>query len=405
MKINTQAKKAIYIGIVCSISYLAVYIARNVLGAVTPQILGEGVFTTENVGAMSSVYFFTYAVGQLINGFIGDKLHVKYLTGIGLGASGICCALFVILSNSFRATILVYGLMGFFLSMLNGPITKVAADNAGEKYAPRICTAFNSSALLGSPVAGALAAVMSWGAVFKCTSVMLLAFGLLGFIIFGSFEKKGLIHQHATENVKIAGGGIRKLLKRNIIKFSFISILTGVVRTTVVFWMPTYANQYLGFSVEKSAIIFTVATLAISTNSLLTTFIYEHTGNDSNGILSRSFPGAAVCFLLVFFIKIPALNMVFLVLAIILCCSSSCLMWNQYCPSLSDTGMVSLVTGYLDFLSYMAAAVSTTLFANAVSTIGWGNLILVWFALMIIGIFVILPYNKIRLHSKGSSSL
>jgi sugar phosphate permease len=56
--------------------------------------------------------------------------------------------------------------------------------------------------------------------------------------------------------------------------------------------------------------------------------------------------------------------------------------------------MVSGATGFLDFVSYMAAAASSKLFANAVSSIGWGNLILIWFGLMILGVVVALPYRK-----------
>jgi sugar phosphate permease len=58
---------------------------------------------------------------------------------------------------------------------------------------------------------------------------------------------------------------------------------------------------------------------------------------------------------------------------------------------LAKTGMVSSATGFLDFISYMAAAISSKIFANAVDAIGWGNLILVWFGLMVLGVLVALP--------------
>ena len=45
-------------------------------------------------------------------------------------------------------------------------------------------------------------------------------------------------------------------------------------------------------------------------------------------------------------------------------------------------------------MSYMAAAASSTIFANAVSVIGWGNLILVWFGLLVCGVIVALPYKR-----------
>ena len=56
--------------------------------------------------------------------------------------------------------------------------------------------------------------------------------------------------------------------------------------------------------------------------------------------------------------------------------------------------MVSGATGYLDFVSYIAASVSSTLFANAVTGIGWSGLILIWFGLMAFGVCISLPGRK-----------
>ena len=71
MKINTEAKKAILIGGLCALAYLAVYVARNILSAVTPEMIDSGIFTTEAIGTMSSLFFIAYAIGQLINGLLG----------------------------------------------------------------------------------------------------------------------------------------------------------------------------------------------------------------------------------------------------------------------------------------------------------------------------------------------
>lgn len=57
--------------------------------------------------------------------------------------------------------------------------------------------------------------------------------------------------------------------------------------------------------------------------------------------------------------------------------------------------MVSSATGFLDFLSYMAAAAANLLFANAAGTIGWKNLILVWVGLMLFGVVISLPLKRI----------
>ena len=108
------------------------------------------------------------------------------------------------------------------------------------------------------------------------------------------------------------------------------------------------------------------------------------------------FAASALSFLAVFVFKNPGVNLAFMVLAILAANGASTMLWSRYCPSLADTGMVSSATGFLDFMSYMAAAISSSIFANAVSGIGWSGLILVWFGLMAVGVVISLPLRKTK---------
>ena len=80
--LKPAAWKAVAIGGLCSVAYLAVYVAKNILSAATPQITAAGAFTVERIGALSSTYYICYAIGQLINGYIGDKIKAKYMDGV-----------------------------------------------------------------------------------------------------------------------------------------------------------------------------------------------------------------------------------------------------------------------------------------------------------------------------------
>lgn len=42
MKISRNAKNAVMLGTLCSVAYFAVYIARNILSTVTPQLIAAG---------------------------------------------------------------------------------------------------------------------------------------------------------------------------------------------------------------------------------------------------------------------------------------------------------------------------------------------------------------------------
>ena len=392
MKWNEKIKNAVFLGTLCSVSYLSVYIARNVLSAVTPKMLTDGYLETY-IGNMSSLYFIFYAVGQLINGAIGDKIKAKYMISFGLLLACITNVSFVFLTEYRNGAMIVYAMTGFFLSMIYGPMTKVVSENTEPVYATRCSLGYTFASFFGSPLAGLLATFLAWQSVFFVSAGALAVMALTVFLVFSLFERKGIVRYGLYKAEKKGVGNVKVLFEREIVKYSLVSILTGVVRTSVVFWLPTYIAQYLQFAPQTATGIFTGATFVISFTAFIAVFIYERLGRDIDKTLLLMFVSSACFFTLTYFIKFPALNVVCIVLAIMSSNGAASMLWSRYCPSLRDTGMVSSATGFLDFLSYMAAAVSSNVFANAVSSIGWENLILVWMALMIVGVIVALPYQ------------
>ena len=394
MKISQNAKNAIYLGSLCSVAYFAVYIARNILSAVTPQMVAGG-FSEEYIGGVSALYLLFYACGQLINGAIGDKIKAKYMLTFGLFFAGVTNLLLPVIIEKPNAAMIVYGLTGFFLSMIYGPMTKVVSENTEPIYTTRCSLGYTFSSLLGSPAAGLLAVFLSWQSVFFVSTGVLVLMAASVFAFFTVFEKKGLVKYGQYKPKEKGAGNLKILFERQIVKFSLISILTGVVRTSVVFWLPTYIAQYLDFTATEAASIFTGATLAISMTSFIAIFLYERLGHDMDKTILIVFTSSVIFFMLTYFVKFPVLNIIFIVLAIMSSNAAATMLWSRYCPSLRDTGLVSSATGFLDFLSYSAAALANITFSGAIEAIGWGNLILVWTGLVTLGAIVALPYRKI----------
>ena len=393
---NKKVVNAIYLGTLCSVSYLAVYFARNMLSAITPQMTEGGLYSEEFIGDLSSLYFIFYAVGQLINGLIGDKIRAKYMISFGLFLAGASNIVFVYLvPTSAGVATVAYGLTGFFLSMIYAPMTKVVSENTEPIYATRCSMGYTFASFFGSPVAGIAAALLTWQSVLYSGTVILTVMAVAAFICFTIFERKGVVKYGQYKPSKEKGQGIGVLFKHKIVKFTLISMITGVVRTSVVFWMPTYIAQYLGFSSDAAAMIFTAATFVISLTTFIAIFVYEKLGHNMDKTILLMFCVSAIAFAMLYVVKAPAANICIMVVAIMASNGAATMLWSRYCPSLRDTGMVSSATGFLDFVSYMSAALSSKLFANAVGAIGWGNLILVWLAIVVGGIIVALPYGKI----------
>ena len=396
---NMEASKkekilqAVSIGSLSSILYLFVYVVRNALSAVAPQMIEDQILTTEIVGKMSSIFFVCYAIGQLVNGVLGDKIKARNMICLGLWFSGISHFLIVYVTDSPVLACALYAITGFFLSMIYAPMTKVIAENVELIYATRCTLGLTFAALFGSPLAGILATVFDWKVVFGISSGVLFIMGFVGFVFYIYYERKGVIVYNRFAAAAKESGSVKVLFKRRIVKFTIVAILTGIIRTSVVFWLPTYISQYLGFSPAKSTIIFTIATTFISLTAFLAMFMYERFNRNMDFTLLLVFAISSISFIGAYLVKQPVLNIVFMISAIMFANCASNLLWSVYCPSLRDTGMVSAATGFLNFTSYMAASISNTIFGNAVSVVGWGNLILIWFVLMVVGTVNMFPFR------------
>lgn len=394
---KAAAWKAVAIGGLCSVAYLAVYVAKNILSAATPQITAAGAFTVERIGALSSTYYICYAIGQLINGYIGDKIKAKYMISFGLLLASTGFWLLPQLAGLDVAATVAYGASGFFMAMIYGPMTKVVAENTEPIYATRCSMGYTLASFLGSPAAGVLAASLAWEWAFRAAGGIMVMMATTCLIVFTVMERKGLVKYGQYKPKEKGVGNIKLLIKRQILRFSLIAILTGVVRTAVLFWLPTYISQHLKFEPSTAALVYTVGTLCVSSSTFLAIFLYEKPmKRNMDATIFLSFGVSAICFAGAYFVPValPVVNIIFVVLAILSANCASNMIWSRYCPSLFDTGMVSGATGFLDCCSYLAASAATAIFANAVSDIGWGNLILVWVGLMVLGVLVSIPFKK-----------
>ena len=166
--VSESVRKAVSLGVLCAVAYFAVYIARNTLGAIAPK---TG-FSEDFLGNTSSVYFICYAVGQLINGVIGDRIKARNMISFGLLFAGLSNLAFTLLAPvSEPIALAAYGVTGFFLAMIYAPMAKVVSENTEPHHATRCSLGYTFSSLFGSPAAGLIAACVTvWQVSFFVSS-------------------------------------------------------------------------------------------------------------------------------------------------------------------------------------------------------------------------------------------
>ena len=167
--------------LLCSLVYFVSYFSRKDFAAVMAGMLSENVVTRSTAGLIGTMLFAFYGAGQLISGYLGDKIKPHYLIIIGLSTTGVCNALMPIIPEG--AMIAVWGVNGLAQAMLWPPIVKMLSkylDHKSYVTANLIVTsAAHVATILLYIYVPICLSFMSWQAVFFTASVLSLCSVLL----------------------------------------------------------------------------------------------------------------------------------------------------------------------------------------------------------------------------------
>lgn len=378
---NTQ--KAWRIGSFCIATYLASYVTRNILSVSTPEMIKEAFFTKEYTGLLSSICFIFYAAGQLINGFIGDRVHPKYMIIMGLGISSVSTFVIPIFDNRILH-FMAFALIGFGLSMLRGPLMKVISENTAATHARMICTLFSMAGFAGTLIASILSIFFKWRAVFTATGVISVIITVLAVAAMTTLEKRGEIRFVPKYDKGIAG--ILNVFKlEDFIFYMLISAIGEIAGSSITFWIPTYTTEHLGFSNDAASTIYSVVSFSTLFTPFITLLIYEKLIRNGIKLALVMYVISAVFFIAVRFIAAPVLNVSMLIIAKMAAAAASSIVWSAYIPGLARSGKVSSANGVIDAAGYAMASLANVLFSTFVGRLGWGGIVNMWYIIMLIG--------------------
>lgn len=372
------------IGSLCIATYLASYVTRNILSVSTPEMIKEAFFTKEYTGLLSSVCFIFYAVGQLINGFIGDMVHPKYMIIMGLGVSSISTFAIPLFDNRI-IHFTAFALIGFGLSMLRGPLMKVISENTAAAHARMICTLFSMAGFAGPLIASLLSIFFEWRAVFTVTGIISVFITVASVTVISLLEKRGEIKFTPKKEKGVLNSILSVFKLEDFFFYMFISAIGEIAGSSITFWIPTYTTEHLGFSGDAASTIYSVVSLTTLFTPFITLVIYEKLIRNGVKLALVMYVLSAVFFIAVRFTAAPLVNVIMLIIAKMAAAAASSIVWSAYIPGLARSGKVSSANGVIDAAGYAMASLANVIFSGSVSRLGWGGIVNMWYIIMLIG--------------------
>jgi len=371
----------------CWVTYMFAYLCRLNLSTVLDKAaIGLNV-TVEYLGIASSVYFGTYAIGQLLNGFVGDRVSPHKYIILALVMTGTINTVLGI-QNSAAAFLLLWGLNGFCQSMFWSTLLRLLSFYSGDHEKKHVSTVMTTCSVTGY--------FLSWvalGYLFKPYSFRpyfavpgLLALGLIPvwLVLSGRFAFGQAVSERGkTPPVPVV---LKEFWNDKLYFVCLLGMIVGAIREGAVFWMPTIFAKVLDLGSDSMLYL-----MLMPFAMLLGVFFAQWVlGVFKDNIRSAMLAtvGCSVLIALLLFLTSGNTSLMTVILIALLIASVNASNWfniSYYPLCFSERNIVSTLIGTFDFSSYMGASIMSGTVGVLLNRFGWVSLTVVWLLLTSIG--------------------
>lgn len=262
-------------------TYASYYLGRVNFSMALPGITEEFGYSKAQLGMVGTAFFWAYALGQFVNGQLGDRFGARRVVALGLLASALVNALMGF-SPGLGLFLVIWGLNGYFQATGWAPSVKTLANWFSQEQRGKISGLFGSCYQVGNAagwlLAGYLVANYGWRSAFWVPAAFLVVSVVhwytrvqnspesIGLPTLEEYEGHG---EHATtEDVQQAVRrpitskeeflGWRYTLKQTlgngrvwVVAWAFFFV--DIVRYGFLLWAPTYLFEAQGAAIDKAA--------------------------------------------------------------------------------------------------------------------------------------------------------
>ncbi|MBR4205346.1 MAG: MFS transporter [Clostridia bacterium] len=406
MKRNLTAyeKKAWQLVALCFIAYMTVYIGKKTISPCLKAMINEGIVDEGIGGVIGGCFLIVYAVGQLINGWLGDRVHPRYMITGGLFLAG---AMNILMSlNSYAPLfIVIWGFCGFFCSMLWPPIVRAVSEWTTESIAKDSAAALSVTIPLGQILCLAIVALMlrisGWRAAFAVCGSILCVMAVVLYFLFGKLKEHmsasaPALSESAEKDGKTEKEHAAPALSAPIaavfcvgIAFCAAGILSnGMLKDGLDYWIPTILENEFFHDASVASFVTTILPIVNIVGVYAAKWIYQKYKLSELAVCAATFAFSIVTLggaLVLLYTTSGAVAGIFFTVLVAMTTASMLganSMLLTFIPlHFGKIGRASFVSGMLNACSYGAAALSTMVTGFLSHHFGWTGVVLMfWIA-------------------------
>lgn len=380
--------------LLCAAVYFCSYLTRLDYGAVMVEMVRAEGFSRVDASAALTGLFITYGFGQLISGYLGDRVKPQLLIFFGLIACGLMNLLIPFCPSPAWMTV-VWSVNGLAQAMMWPPLVRIMSQHMTESEYKVATVHVSWGSSLGTIVIylmiPLLLKVSSWRGVFYCAAAVGMGMAAFWMARYGRVERTLPLQEQAApaeepSDAGKSGGGLRALMPLLAIMMGVI-ICQGTLRDGITTWMPTYLADTYHMESGKS----------ILTGVLLPLFgmvCYQIVLWMNRKLVKNELQCAAIIFgvglvsllaLRLLHAHSFALSVLILAFAVASMHGVNLIMTCMTPKYLAGSGKISMISGLLNACTYIGSALSMYGVALIADRFGWTVTESLWCAVALIG--------------------
>jgi len=366
-------------GLICWLTYCTAYLCRVNFSASLTSLSAALSVDYSVLGAAGAAFFAVYAVGQLLNGFIGDHMHpVRFILTALVGTT--VCNIGVAFAGRMELIFLLWAANGYFQSIFWSTIIRLLAVVTDKEH--------RGAASAGISSASSFGYLISWCILTPCfanqsvrlffltpaiAAVFMMAAWAMRMKVMQSVSVEPLSAQSLRTGVSRA---MAVVLRERLPIVLVACVFHGLIKEGIGFWIPTIIRGMVSHPLYLAAAL-SLLPAANFAGTLLAKRLLKR-WNDA--------PYRVVIIGYVFMLPCCAVTLalrggwVLLPLSVITCLSaSSNTVLLSFIPMRYQAeGVVASLVGMLDFCSYMGAAISTYVLGSMIGGSGVRGISVIW---------------------------
>ena len=410
---NKNAYK--WIILLCTMVYFASYFSRKSFAASMVELFDKKVIEEKVAGIVELVLFVFYGAGQLISGYLGDRIPPKYLIFSGLMASSLCNLLLPLVNNEYLF-IPIWAINGFAQALLWPPIVKILSQHLShDKYVTGnlivTCGAHVATIILYLWVPLCIK-LTSWKGAFFSATLLCVIIGVIFIVamtrLLRSNEEDNqqtaveITEEVLTTETAKRPSFIKIFASSGVLLVFFAIIMMGFMRDGIESWFPTLYSQAFNRTPEEATAVSSLLPLFTIASIFAVRMLHK------TKLFNNEVRGSAITFLLAMVLCVPLAiligikgtvsSLICLILVCIICAlmhACNFLLISCLPGRFAKTGRTATIGGCCNACVYIGAAAASYGIPALSSVLDWSGTAISWIGICLIGlIFTILAFKK-----------